>query len=266
MTEGFDKIISPIEKNLTEAYLSVIQIIPQLIGAFFTLLLGWIVAICIRKIMDRLTRSLDSLMHTGSVKTYFSWSISEMIATITYWLVLFFFFTIAIEVLGFSDLSDWLRNIYLYLPHFIAGAFILLIGMWVGDKVNNHLNKSGVANANILGKAAFVFIVCFAVIVASTQIGIDTQLLVNILSIIVTCVLGGAALAFGLGASNTVSNIMASHYLKKMYIKGDKIKSNQLEGEIVEIGPVSVLIVTHTGRVRISSQKFADMSLLSLDS
>ena len=68
--------------------------------------------------------------------------------------------------------------------------------------------------------------------------------------------LGAAALAFGLGAHNTVSNIIAAHYVRKAYRVGDSVRIGKQQGRIIEITQIAVLLDTDEGRVMVPTRQF----------
>jgi len=98
--------------------------------------------------------------------------------------------------------------------------------------------------------------VIISILIAVDQIGIDIMFISIIISIILGALLFGAALAFGLGARTSVSNILSSYYLQKTYNEGDTIQMGEIEGVIIKINPTSVIVDTKSGQVMIPSKDF----------
>jgi len=69
---------------------------------------------------------------------------------------------------------------------------------------------------------------------------------------------GGAALAFGIGSKETVSNILASYYLQKTYRVGQEVRIAGLEGRILEITSTAVSLDAPVGRVLVPARKFSE--------
>ena len=76
---------------------------------------------------------------------------------------------------------------------------------------------------------------------------------------------GSAALAFGLGASDAVRNVMASHYVRKAYNPGQRIRFLELEGEIREMTQVEVIVETSDGEARIPARHFLEHVALVIE-
>jgi small-conductance mechanosensitive channel len=95
-----------------------------------------------------------------------------------------------------------------------------------------------------------------ASVMAINQVGIDIQFLTNLVIIVIAALLFGAALAFGIGASTSVSNILGSFYLQKSYKEGNRVKIADIEGIIVKISPTEVHIKTKSGRVIVPAKTF----------
>jgi small-conductance mechanosensitive channel len=62
---------------------------------------------------------------------------------------------------------------------------------------------------------------------------------------------GGLALAVGLGARDYVANLIGAHYLRQAFAVGQTIRTNGLQGRILEITATSVVLETADGRVNL---------------
>lgn len=94
--------------------------------------------------------------------------------------------------------------------------------------------------------------------IAVDQLGVDIAFLTNLFIIILSSILFGAALAFGLGARTSISNILGSYYVRKSYELGSKIKLEDLEGTIVKINDHSIALETKSGTVLIPAKDFSE--------
>ena len=65
--------------------------------------------------------------------------------------------------------------------------------------------------------------------------------------ILLATMLSGLALAFGLGARNHVSNIIAANQLRTIYQVGDKIKVDEIEGRIIDMTVSRIMVETENG-------------------
>ena len=107
-------------------------------------------------------------------------------------------------------------------------------------------------------------IVLVAVVVALTQAGIDSTILVVALGTVLGAFLGAVALAFGLGARTTVSNLIAAHYLQRSYRVNQRIRIGEHQGRILEMRPTEVLLETGEGVTLIPAKDFAERTSVLL--
>jgi len=131
-------------------------------------------------------------------------------------------------------------------PTYIASLGDALAATW--QKVLAHL-------PSVVGAALLLLVVA---VVAIDQVGIDSQLLIVATEILIASVIGGAALAFALGSRTTVGNILALHYLAQVYKVGQRVRLDDLEGEIVELKKTGVVIDSPAGRVFVPAREFSE--------
>jgi len=145
----------------------------------------------------------------------------------------------------------------------LAAVVIVVMGIFVGTMSANIIAaaavRTGITYGKVLGDIARYGILVITIVVAIDQVGIDIAFLINLVNITLTAILFGAALAFGLGARTSVSNILASYYVHKTYKEGNSIKIGDVEGLIVKITPTSVIVSTKDGQVSIPAKRFSEM-------
>ena len=92
------------------------------------------------------------------------------------------------------------------------------------------------------------------------QLGVESRFLTLTITVVIAALIGGAALAFGLGSRTTVSNIIAAHYLRQVYRVGQTVKIRDLYGRIAEITPTAVLLDGPEGRVLVPAKDFSEVA------
>ncbi|MDH3671360.1 MAG: mechanosensitive ion channel [Gammaproteobacteria bacterium] len=258
--------------TLTEAIVRVTQRIsdylPHLFGFLALLIVGWIIAVVLRMVtyhiaaraFDRLGRSKSVQPRVAHSHTYRS--APRVISRVVFWTVLLFFLAAAIEALGLPAVSNVLGIVTAYLPRILLGVLIIFAGLWVGEFVRASLARvaatAGITRGDIVARAAQSLVVFVAAIIAAEQIGIDSTALITILVTGFAVTFGAAALAFGLGAKSTVSNIVAGHYVQKAYRPGDSIRIGNYEGRIVEITHTAVLLDAPEGQLMVPTARFSN--------
>jgi small-conductance mechanosensitive channel len=95
--------------------------------------------------------------------------------------------------------------------------------------VNRTAVSAGVDFGTAVGTLAQWTVVLIAVVVALEQVGIEAQVLIVIVAIVLGTTLAGAGLAFGLGARTAVSSIIASYYVAQAYRIGQLVRIGGIE-------------------------------------
>jgi len=238
--------------------------LPSLGGAIVLMLTGFVIAWLLKWVILRVGRGLDTLAtRIGiGVAARMRWPLPTILGWIAYWLVLLFFAAAAAEGLGLPGLADWLSKLLSYLPSVFAALMIVLAGFVLGgavrDKIVSGSTSSGVAQAQILGGAVRVIVIVLTVVVGMSQMGLDIRLIEYLLTIIAAATLAGFALAFGLGASPSVSNIIASRNVRRHYSIGQRVRVGEIEGTILELSSAFVVLDTDHGRTLIPAKVFEE--------
>ena len=205
----------------------------------------------------------------GLTQIELRWPISRILAHTIFWLVIVFFLAAVSKVLALPGLADIFDRILLYLPLLVVWAVVLLAvymasGLAAGA-VTRAARSSGLASAGLLGRVTRVFILSFTVIIVAGQLGIDVTLLVNVVTIATAVLLGGGAVAFGIGAGGVAGNVIAAHYVRRSYHVGQRVAVGSFEGEIIEITRTAVVLDAEEGRTMVPARLFNENVSVLMD-
>lgn len=234
-----------------------ITYLPNLLGALLLIAGGWFVARLLRataiRLADGVNRLLDTLVPTGGLSGFrLSRRVIDLIGDAVLWLFLFGIVTIAADVAEFVTFSNWLKDVVAYLPHLLGGGFIILAGYLISaairDVVSTALASMGIGQSELIGAAAQWATFLTAVIVGIEQVGVDVTFLIVVIAIIVGSLLGGMALAFGLGAKPLATNLIGTHYLQQQYSPGQFLAIGGHEGQVLEFAATGIVLETEDGR------------------
>lgn len=256
-----------LEYALEDLILVLKTFLPNLLGALALLLIGWLAAFGVRWLIHRFGKGLDAILAVihrwlGQEVTRPRWSVSNLVANIAFWITLAYTVSAAAEQLGLITFANWVLGLLGYLPRVLISAFILFIGYLISNGVRNVI--VAVADSNnfqhglSLGHLASGLILAFTLLLGLAQLGLDVAVFANIILLAAAALFGSAALAFGIGAGDAVRNIMASHYVRKAYRPGQKVRMQGLEGEILELTQVAVIVETGEGEASIPAQHFLE--------
>lgn len=255
--EGASVWFTNVKKVSLELISNFIAYLPSLIGAMLLLVAGWLLARLLRtgavRISDGINRLLDTVIPTGHLANFrLSKTSTRLIGNATYWLVIFFSLTVASDVAGLETFSSLLEGVSGYLPHLLGGGLIILVGYLISaairDVVSTTATSMGVEQGELIGATAQWATFLTAVIVGIEQVGIDVTFLIIVIAIVVGALLGGMALAFGLGAKPLVTNLIGAHYLQRKYAPGQFLQIAQIEGQVLEITSSGIVLETGAGR------------------
>ncbi len=266
--------LAALDNTFREMVEAAAAFVPGAVGAALLLLAGWLVAIALRASIARFGTGIDRVIDTarhriGQSQTELRWPISRILAHCAYWLAIVFFLAAASKVLALPGLVDIFAQLLLYLPLLLvwaAAVFAVYVASGlVSSGVASAARSAGLSNPELLGRLARVVVLVFAGIIAAGQIGIDVALLVNVVTIATAVLLGGGALAFGIGAAGAAGNLIAAHYVRRNYRVGQRVAVGSLEGEILEITNSTVVLDTEQGRATVPARLFDEQTSILRD-
>ncbi len=184
------------------------------------LIIGWLLSKVIRSIISKALKlvklddiseriELNKLLSKGGI----TYSLSDLIAVICYWLGLLVTFMVAINAVGVTIAADLLKQVILYIPNVISALFILILGMFVSTLLKNIVktaaSNAGLSHGRLLAQVVETVVIAFAIFVALEQLQIGIRITELTISIILGAVGLGLALAFGLGCKDIAGRFVA---------------------------------------------------------
>ncbi|OLC55086.1 MAG: hypothetical protein AUH85_10260 [Chloroflexi bacterium 13_1_40CM_4_68_4] len=233
---------------------------------------GLILGLLLRDLTARLLRTWGRRFH-GTLGSLFvtrnvDGPATVLISSLVFWAVFIFAIGGATERLGVPVAGAALAAIAGYLPRVFATVLIVMLGVVIGELARNFVAAAAasarIAGASRLGRLAQFSILLVTAVIAFEELGIQTLFIVVIVGVALAAALGGAALAFGLGARTTVSNIIAAYYVVKVFRVGQSVRIGDVEGRIVEFTATAVVIATRAGRVFVPAKEFGERNAVML--
>lgn len=196
------------------------QFVPMFVGFLLILLVGWLLAVILKKVLvkvlvflkiDTLSGkiNLSQILEKGGIR----YTLSEIIGIIFYWLIIFVALATAINALGLTSVSAVMDRIILYVPNIVIAIFILILGLFLSSFLSSVVVamavNAGISQANILGKIASTVIIVFSVMIAMEQLNIAAAIINAVITIIFASIGLAFAIAFGLGSKDIASKIIS---------------------------------------------------------
>jgi small-conductance mechanosensitive channel len=263
----FLELFSSVRQGLVAAF-------PNILTAALVLVLGWGLAWVLRKAVRRLFRSVRNRLAPGSARSAWTEAVDDqrtgdVAAGGVYWLVMLTALVVAIDALGLPAFNRWIGAFAGYLPKVAIAMAVLLGGVIASRLARNAILKTALrvppTQARNLARLAQVSVLAAAALIAAEQLGLDVSLLTAVFLIGLAAALGGAALAFGLGARELMADILAMHYVQKSYRVGQIVRIGSDQGRIVRTTRTAVVLENVDGELSIPGRHFADQRSVLLN-
>jgi len=196
--------------------------LPQIIGALLILLIGWILARIIKRLVVKglklvrfnfLTEKsgVEKFLSDGGVKV----SSIDLIGTLVYWIIMLVVILATLNSLKLTAASTLFNEIMLYIPNIIVAIVVLILGIYLARLVSQMLvtslkNMQDKAAATI-GKIAYYAIIVLTVFIILGQLNIAEQIVNSAFIILFGAICLAFGLAFGLGGREWASEMVKKH-------------------------------------------------------
>ena len=206
-----------VTNSLINLWDSVIEFVPELLGAFLVFTVGLIVAPILGRVAKRLVKltKIDTLSEKMGLTNTFEnlelrFTFSDVIGKLVKWFFLIAFLMAAMDILGWSRATEFLNQIVLYIPNVAVAVIMIAVGLIAGQFVQKivitGLKTSGtsIKSPELLGNIARWALIIFAAMAALLQLGIAERLI----EILFAGVVITLALAFGLGGKEKAAKFL----------------------------------------------------------
>jgi len=209
-------LLEPARSVLTQ----ISQFMVNVLLVIVILIIGWLISKVFKAVVSRALKTikidtlssrieLDKILSKGGI----TYSLSDLVGIICYWLGLLVTFMVAINAIGLTIAAELLNKVVLYIPNVIAGIFILIIGMFAATALKNIVktaaNNAGLSQGKLLGQVVEVVVMIFTVFVGLEQLNIGIRVTELTIAIILGSFGLGLALAFGLGCKDVAGRFVS---------------------------------------------------------
>jgi hypothetical protein len=191
-------------QSWNDAVHAVITFLPKFVVFLVILLIGWLVAKALRKIVDVvLTRvGFDRAVERGGVRRALEQSkydASGLIAALVYYAVLLIALQFAFGVFGPNPVSDLLAGIVGWLPRAIVAIVIVVVAAAIASALRDLVGSalSALSYGQLVAKVVQIFVIALGVIAALNQIGVATAVTTPVLVAVLATV--GGVIVVGMG-------------------------------------------------------------------
>jgi hypothetical protein len=187
---------------LEDALGTVIAVLPKVLLFLVILVVGWIIARVLRKVVAKLLDrvGVDRAIERGGLRRWMgTMSAGQLIARLVYYAVLLFTLQFAFNVFGPNPVSDLINAVVAFLPRAFVALLIVVIAAAIAAAVKDVITSSlgGLSYGRLLATLAQVFILALGVIAALNQIGVATTVTTPVLIAVLATV--GGVIVVGVG-------------------------------------------------------------------
>ena len=136
----------------------------------------------------------------------------------------------------------------------------MVVAQFLGRTVTRSAEESGMDTATVLGRAVSGFIMFVVVIMAISQLQIDTEVIRMVVLVVLAGFSAALALSFGLGTRAVTRNLVAGFYIRKQFRIGDTLEVGGQRGILASVSSIQTLIERDGETIAIPNQVFLDQA------
>ena len=208
-----------LEQSLLGVWESILLALPKVLGALIIFIIGVLVAMALRQAIIKivLLLRLDELASKFELKQQFErvgirLHIGELLGWIVKWFFIIVSLIAATDILGWEQLTEYLKQVVLFIPNVIIAVIILLAGIVLANFVKNIVKSTVEAaqlvSANFLSNMAKWAILIFSFMAALVQLQIAPELIETLFTGLVYMLALAGGLAFGLGGKEHAASLL----------------------------------------------------------
>lgn len=204
-------------QSLIGLWYGFVSFVPGLLGAIILFILGWAVGSIIGKAITQLVAILkvDKLFESAGASEFMNkaglkMTASRFIGGLIKWFIIVVFLMASLQIIGLTQVNDFLREAVLYyLPKVVIASLVLIIATVLADAMKKLVKASAQAanirSANMLGSITLYAIWIFAFIIALSELGIATAFMQILFTGFIAALAIALGLSFGLGGKDAAS-------------------------------------------------------------
>lgn len=217
MTPTFPELVG---QSVDFVWTSIILFAPKIFLAILLFAVFLVIGVTLRAVVSRFVTmlKLDALLAKAGVDVVLRRAgivmhAGNFLGSLVHWFFVITGLLIASNLLGLTQVADFLTQVLYYIPSIVVAAIILIAGVLIADfaekATTSSIMASGLHSGAFAGKVVKWAIFVFALVAAADQLGV-AQTFINTLYIgIVGMIALGGGLAFGLGGKEHASELIA---------------------------------------------------------
>lgn len=204
-------------QSLIGLWYTFISFLPSILGAIIIFIIGWLIASVLERAIAQLINVLkinklfekagaSEFLHRAGMKL----NVGGFIGVIVKWFIVLVFLMASLQIVGLTQVNDFIREAILYyLPKIVIVSLVLIIATILSDALKKIIRSAAlganIRSANMLGTIASYSIWIFAVIISLAELGIASAFMQILFAGFVAALALGLGLSFGLGGKEAAA-------------------------------------------------------------
>lgn len=212
-------ILETIQDSFLNLVEEAVDYIPRVLAALVLLLVGFIVARFVSKLLGKLVNMIEKDKRVTKAANSLGLTVdraSNVVELAAKWSILLIFFSAAVDALGIAVLTETFKQLLGYVPNIFAAVviagFSFILANIVKDIVRQSLAHTQIKTYAFLPSAARIAVLIFGLPLAAAQLGLDLSIINDNLTVIVAGFMLALGLAFGLGGKEVAGRIVTDFY------------------------------------------------------
>jgi len=196
--------------------------VPRLIAATIIFVVGFFVALLLRRVIhsllvsfhfDRLTQRIganEMLRNAGMPAA------ELLIAKIVFWIVWIGFMLSAVDTLQFAPFQGLVDEFFRFVPRFLVALLVFTLGFLIGNFLWRATLlaavNAGIPGARLLSGSLRILVIGIGVVMALEQLGLATGVVLTAFAITFGALMLGTAIAFGLGGRDAAKQLLERQF------------------------------------------------------
>lgn len=209
--------------SLLSLWYGFINFVPGLLLAIILFIIGWVIGSIVGKAIAQVITALkvDKLFESAGAEEVMlrmgiKLNIGKFFGVIVKWFIIIVFLMASLQIVGLTQVNDFLRSAVLfYLPKVVIAAIVLVIATILADAMQKLVVASSkaanISSAHMLGSITRYAIWGFAFIIALSELGIATAFMQILFTGLIAALALALGLSFGLGgkeaAARAIDNV-----------------------------------------------------------
>lgn len=198
-----------------------VELLPSIVAALVIIIIGVLLARALGRIIAKVLHTiyLDEAAEKSGLQKMCSMigikiRVSNALGVLIKWFLYAITLIAAAEVLDLTQVSEFFRDVVLYIPNVIVAVVILVVGVILSNFIFTLVKETATSakldSAHFLATLAKWAILIFSFMAALIQLGVVSELIqILFTGLVAMCALAGG-IAFGLGGKDKAKDVIDS--------------------------------------------------------